>query len=237
VNYKTCPRCGERMQATNDNFSRQKGGKFGLQAKCKLCKRLEAVERYNQEIEKQRIRAREKYHINKNAIQKYRENNRDSILEYHRNRYRKYKEEINLKHKVYRENNKEREQKRHKSYGQTEEGKAKIRVKGERRRSRKAGLPHSFTISDWEKCQKYFDFACCYCGKEQGPLTQDHFIPIDNKGGYTPNNIVPCCQTCNSSKCNKNFYEWYRSQDFYNEVREKKIIKYLREMVLKCQGV
>ena len=40
-------------------------------------------------------------------------------------------------------------------------------------------------------------------------------------------NIIPICGSCNSSKCNKDFEEWYKTKDFYSEFRKQKIYEYL----------
>ena len=36
--------------------------------------------------------------------------------------------------------------------------------------------------------------------------------------------------SCNSSKCDKDFEEWYLSKDFYSEERKEKIYEYLNSM-------
>ena len=56
------------------------------------------------------------------------------------------------------------------------------------------------------------DVKCAYCG---GKATEwDHFFPlIDDKGptGYITeiHNLVPCCSTCNSSKGNQRWRDWF----------------------------
>ena len=96
----------------------------------------------------------------------------------------------------------------------------------QKRRSLKIKLETSFTNNQWEKCKKYFNNKCAYCGKEK-ELTQDHFVPLSKHGEYTKNNIVPACKSCNSRKHNKNFFEWYPRQEFYTKQRELKILQYL----------
>jgi 5-methylcytosine-specific restriction endonuclease McrA len=71
-----------------------------------------------------------------------------------------------------------------------------------------------------------FDNKCAYCGKEK-PLAQDHFVPLSKGGEYTNNNIICSCKSCNSSKSDKDFFEWYPEQLFYSKEREAKILKYL----------
>lgn len=45
---------------------------------------------------------------------------------------------------------------------------------------------------------------CCYCGKtvESNRMTIDHMYPQDFGGPTITNNLLPCCQKCNSEKGN-----------------------------------
>lgn len=69
----------------------------------------------------------------------------------------------------------------------------------QRRRARKQGLPDTLTAAEWQAICASFKFKCAYCGKRRR-LTMDHVIPLSKNGGTTANNIVPACQSCNSSK-------------------------------------
>jgi 5-methylcytosine-specific restriction endonuclease McrA/RNase P subunit RPR2 len=95
-----------------------------------------------------------------------------------------------------------------------------------KRRNKKRGLQCNFKIGDWEKCKIDFNNRCSYCGIEV-ELTQEHFIPLNSGGEYTINNIIPACKSCNSSKQDNDFFEWYPQQPFYSKQRERKILKYL----------
>lgn len=68
------------------------------------------------------------------------------------------------------------------------------------RRARENELPHTLTDSEWEEIVKKYHYLCIYCGCSDKRLTQDHWIPITKGGGYTAENIVPACQSCNSRK-------------------------------------
>lgn len=61
-------------------------------------------------------------------------------------------------------------------------------------------------------------------------LHQEHFIPVSDKGEHTINNIIPACRSCNSSKGNKNFFEWYPDYKHYDKKRENFILEYLNYM-------
>jgi 5-methylcytosine-specific restriction endonuclease McrA len=100
------------------------------------------------------------------------------------------------------------------------------RAEKHRRKARQRNLLHNLTNKQWVGAKTIFENRCAYCGSEES-LTQDHFIPVCRNGEYTANNIVPACHTCNSSKSDQDFFEWYPQQTFYNKKREQKILKYL----------
>lgn len=53
--------------------------------------------------------------------------------------------------------------------------------------------------SQWLAIKVAYRHRCAYCG-EKKPLTQDHIIPVSKGGAHTASNIIPACQSCNSSK-------------------------------------
>jgi|WetSurMetagenome_2_1015567.scaffolds.fasta_scaffold11018_4 5-methylcytosine-specific restriction endonuclease McrA len=65
--------------------------------------------------------------------------------------------------------------------------------------------------------EKTFD-SCFYCGSKIN-LENDHIKPI-SKGGLTEmGNIIKACKGCNSSKRNKNVFEWYKSKKFFDPIQ------------------
>lgn len=69
-----------------------------------------------------------------------------------------------------------------------------------RRRARLRHLPATLTLDQWKGIQAAYGYRCAYCGRKSSSLTQDHVVPIVKGGGYTPDNIVPACLSCNSRK-------------------------------------
>ncbi len=81
-------------------------------------------------------------------------------------------------------------------------------VHAELRRAKVDGLPKNFNSADWKTALAYFDNKCAYCGEGLTKLEQDHFVPVKMQGGYTRDNIVPACTSCNSKKRAKNPLDW-----------------------------
>jgi len=100
------------------------------------------------------------------------------------------------------------------------------RMKNQRYKARKRSLPHTLTFEEWQNTLLHFDGCCAYCGSSE-KITQEHFVPIYKDGGYTKNNIIPACNSCNDSKGRKDFNEWYSEQLFYDEDRKSKILDFL----------
>ena len=82
---------------------------------------------------------------------------------------------------------------------------------------------------DWNKCKEYFNNSCAYCGANNTTLHKEHVIPLSKGGNLVKENIIPSCQSCNSSKGTKLFHEWYKKYKHYSVEREEKIIKYLNK--------
>lgn len=80
-----------------------------------------------------------------------------------------------------------------------------------RYKARKAQLPATLTPQDWQNIKDGFDHRCVYCNRQMQRLTQEHIIPVSKGGGYTPDNIVPACASCNSRKHTQDAFEFLLS--------------------------
>ena len=141
----------------------------------------------------------------------------------------------NIIKKIYRENSKDVIQKQRDNYNERlvehnrnweinhREERHNIQ---QRRRSKKRQLVSTLTIKQWDMIKKYFNNQCAYCGEEL-PLEQEHFLALTKCGEYTINNIICACKSCNSSKGNKDFFEWYPKYRYYSKKRENTILKFL----------
>ena len=63
--------------------------------------------------------------------------------------------------------------------------------------------PH-FTEEQWKGKLQQHNHTCHYCGKQDDRLTVDHVIPLtDPNSSNSIDNVVPCCQSCNSRKLDR----------------------------------
>jgi len=85
---------------------------------------------------------------------------------------------------------------------------------------RKAISP-SKTMAIWRKTGG----MCWYCGKDLfGKMTIDHVQPLLLGGTDDIDNLVPCCKSCNSSKCGRTVEEFrvviYRKKGMILELKQ-----------------
>lgn len=214
--YKACAKCGKELPATINFFHKKKTGKYGLKSECKDC-----FEIYRKQ---------------------YAAINKDSIKEYHKKYNIENKEEKSLKSRVFYEKNKTKIRARQNEYYFN--NREKIREKDRlwtknnperksaslhKRKARMKNLKTTLTSEQWEDIMKTFDNSCAYCGSKK-KLTKDHFIPLSNGGDYTIQNIIPACRSCNSSKRDTDFYEWYPQKEIYSQDKMSKIETHLTKM-------
>lgn len=69
--------------------------------------------------------------------------------------------------------------------------------------SRKRKLLSTLTQKEWKDILEKHDHRCAYCNRQMQRLTKDHVLPASRGGGYTAENIVPACGSCNSRKHDK----------------------------------
>ena len=74
----------------------------------------------------------------------------------------------------------------------------------------------------WRKSlHEFTGKSCIYCGKSSESI--DHILPTSKGGLSITENCVPACLSCNGSKTDKNAFEWYRKQHFYDPRRSMAI--------------
>lgn len=242
--YKLCSKCNKELPNDSKHFVSASNTKSGLGAMCKKCKHEKYIEKREYYLEK----SRKYYAENKEAIiekskeyrdknkehkkeydKKYYKKNRDKKREYDKKYYAENKEKLNQYNKIYYQDNKESIKEINKKWKLSNPDKVKLTRK--RRRNKSKELVSDLTLDEWNYIKMYFNNECAYCG-EKCDLEQDHFIPVTKGGGYTKSNIIPACRSCNASKNNNDFYEWYSNKNFYSKDREEYIRKYLREAII-----
>jgi len=228
LNTKICKKCGRELSATNDFFYVKKDNGDGLRNECKECF-IKRTKQYQQE-NKIAIANHKKIYRQKNKPiiaekgRRYRQQNKEQIA-LHRKQYLEETKEYWIDYrKRYYAKNKDYIIKRNNKW--TKNNPDKQRKYDQARMARKKQLPATLTEQQWRIIKDYFNNRCAYCGKEL-PLQQDHFISLFKGGEYTHNNIIPACISCNASKRERDFKQWYPNQKFYSKKREKAILKFL----------
>ena len=214
INNKRCTKCSECKPQTSEHFPKGTD-KDGFSCWCKAChksyyqrnreKKLQYSISYYAENKEQILAAQHERYISN-------ENVRSRQKELSSKHYTKHKNDYIKRARAWARKNPE--QKRN----YTNKRRAYIRT-----------LPSGLTKSDWARIIVHFDHKCAYCGGENKPLQQDHFIPVASGGGLIIGNIVPACADCNSSKHNKDAFKWYADQSFFDAEKWKKINDYTQQ--------
>lgn len=220
MEVKICIKCGKELPFTIEFFNKAKVNRDGFSKRCKVCEA-----EYNKQWREN----------NKEKLLKYKKSNKKHIAkrtklyrETRKEETSKYNKEYKIKHldyyadhiKQWHENNKLHSSEYKKKH--LEEN----RISCNKYRAIKRLLPSTLTIGQWNLTKKYFNDKCAYCGQTL-VLTQEHFLALSKGGEFTHNNIIPSCQSCNSSKGNRDFFTWYPKYKYYSKQREKSILKYL----------
>ena len=220
IKNKACFKCGEEKPATTEYFYWRKN-RNSLHGVCKVCAAIRHKAYYDANREACCARART-----------YQRTNREATLARHKAYYQKNKEERNRKSKIYYRTNKEAIKKQKKIYREAnieahlewcrayrKENKEKIlqinktyykqsprgrwlSIKhGAKARGLVFALPFEvYEAMVWKK-------PCHYCGGK----TVNGVDRKDNNEGYTIDNVVPCCSSCNTRKWTKT-YERYLAE-------------------------
>ncbi len=209
VQHKLCNICGEWMPATEEYFYKNvKNIKDGIHLYCKKC----AIEK----SKNRRVNNKEYDDLYHKEWRK-----REEVKKRQRNHFARWKEDnlhqIKEYFKQYQINNPDKLR--------------QYRITNQIKR-------HKISKAEWEECKKYFNYSCAYCGLsidkhfyvyggklKQGDLHKEHVI---HNGSDTIENCVPSCKNCNSKKHDKDFSDWYNSNnEYYSETRYNKINEWI----------
>lgn len=112
--------------------------------------------------------------------------------------------------------------------------KHKIIIRNRRYESEMKKKVHCVPYSDQELMERVLelDSNCAYCQRSllvdnEYIFDIEHFIARSQGGSDVIGNIVAACESCNSSKWQKDPYEWFKRQAHWDEKRWKQILKVL----------
>ena len=238
--FKKCSKCGCWLVANSVNFSKKKGGKYGLGSYCKACKKV-----YNKEYREQnkdKIKKHRKANKDKmkeyrkqnkeklSAYQKeYRDQNRDKLASYHKEYHKQNRDKKINKANEWKKQNLKHFKEYHKKWGEqyrkTPKGQVVAFNSHNKRRAKEQAQGDGITTEQWLECMNYFNWKCAYSGKTLTKDTRslDHIVPLNNNGEHEIWNLVPMVKSLNSSKQDKDMLSWYQEQEFYSEERLTKI--------------
>ena len=133
----------------------------------------------------------------KNAVKKWRDENRAKKNETDRKWNAANKKSVQESRKKYYSENKEAERRRKQEWEKN--NRAACVARRNRRKTRETKAGGSFTGDEWiALCEKYNNRCLC-CGKKR-KLTIDHVIPVSMGGTSDISNLQPLCKSCNCSK-------------------------------------
>lgn len=94
--------------------------------------------------------------------------------------------------------NKDKKQKQGRAWRQNNRDKAHIIW--HRYKSKKYNAPCTLTDQEWKDILDQYSHSCAYCHASNVSLQKEHKIPVSRGGGFTKENIIPSCKSCNSRK-------------------------------------
>lgn len=216
----TCSICKQELPATAEYFCPRPGRRRGFRSQCRTCERAEMKRRYHENPQKQRDRQND-----------WRSKNPDKVHVIRRRWDKKHPDAKRAKNKKWRQKYPEKVKKLMKKWQLANP--VKMRMNYHKRKARKCSLPTTFTSQDWQQALEYFHGCCAYCSNPpsmfdlNAVLHQDHFKPLSQGGAYTPDNIVPACQSCNLGKHDKMPELWLIER--FGKRKTKVILKRIRD--------
>lgn len=222
LSKKRCKIC-ERVRGS-ERFYRSKKHTDGRNTTCKDCIRVQLST--PEEMEKKRIRATRYRERNSEQVKvrvaTWHEDNKEHVIEYRRNYYLANKETILYKNAIYRNDNKEEmavlkhlwylrnvESEKEKTKEWARNNPDKVAATQQRYRARLRGYADTLTAEELKGINERFGYSCALSGRT-GDLTLDHVVPLSvSDVGTVRGNILPLTRTLNSSKNNRDLFEWY----------------------------
>lgn len=157
--------------------------------------------------EAKREYARKRYQANREKILKqrkqYYQDNAEKVKEYRKENAEYYKEY----NKQYRKDNAEQIKEYNKQYNKTPMGRASNLLTNYNQNDKKYNRGECTLTAKWI-VDNIFTKPCHYCGKEGWKVIGCD--RIDNSLPHTEDNVVPCCEKCNTKRGTMNYYEFIK---------------------------
>jgi hypothetical protein len=209
-------------------------------------KRKEYNKLYNEKNKEKVANSRMRYYENnkekiKEYSRLYNEKNKEKVVARDKLYYEKNKEKIAARSKLYNEKNKEKVAARGKRYKEKQRNVSSYddidilwanfklsKLKSNLKKRKHLNILVTLTAEDIIslvpkdlKCPVYKE-SFIFHGRSQWNLSFDR---IDNRGGYTKDNVVVVSHRVNSIKSVANVKELYQVADFYYELEKKRLDK------------
>ena len=208
---KICTKCGTELELNSDNFYKQASNKDGYQNYCKVCRKaIDKARVHTQEYKDTRNKQfRDRYATDK----EFRDNIKEKVKP--RKQTEKYKKQAREYQKQYRIDNPD-----------------KCFNKQCRYRAREKEQGEGIAKEQWKELNEFFEWCCAYSWM---PLKKeyrhiDHIIPLSKGGVNEVWNLIPCMDSYNCCKNNREPLAWYQAQEYYSDERLEYIIYYQKVM-------
>lgn len=87
----------------------------------------------------------------------------------------------------------------------------RMREAARKRRAVLANAPGTgLTHSEWSEILEVHNNRCAYCLEHSAALEADHIVALARGGEHSPENIVPACEICNTSKNDRSLLEIFQ---------------------------
>lgn len=254
-----CSKCGVEYPLTSEFFIPTKANRYGLSGQCRKCINQREKERYWENPELARSKARKKYKNNPEppkqrrrdyyktphgkvvhnaSSREWRKNNPDKVKASKKRDYEK--------HKPKRLATMRRNYPKHKAATMlrarewAKRNPEKVKANTLKRIIRKRNLPMNYRASDWIIALEYFGYKCAVCGydcsspQDDRVFAQDHWIPMEYKGadnpGTVPANIVPLCHgTGGCNNLKHDFMPDVYLRKYFDDDKANEILKRITE--------
>lgn len=195
---KRCGDCGElKVKA---DMSKDSNKKDGMASRCLECTAIKNSKYRKEKPEKFR-----------EAQRKWREENPEKVREWNRKWTEENPEKVREIQRKYREENREkkRESSRNSNRKRYAEDPTPFIVRAANRRAMKSALPDTLDYrTEYPETIKFFDGRCALTGDKSHSL--EHAVPLSvGHSGTTKENCYPLRKDLNSSKQDRNLFEWF----------------------------